>query len=279
MLKFHTLLGALAACGMLSAALPAAFAQNADSTAKPAAKSKPAAGGQKSDREGIAEEVDPAANRKLTDEEREEAVEHFLAGYYAGYTDGYLDGADDLVIEVVEAQHGKAEKHMAQGHHPEKMQPGRRNVRETMRGHMQGGNPGDHAAGHDGAKGANPQRGPTATVAGKVIGMKMVPITNTKIEHRVVRLQTEDGNRRVADLGPKDQTDKLDIKEGDDLKVQGAYVMAGDMQIVAAREVTKGDKSANVMYEDLRPDFKDVKGKEIPGDRGGAGVKDKDSGR
>ena len=178
-------------------------------------------------------------------------IDHFLAGYYAGYSDGYLDGGEDTAAAAVERQQSLAAKHAADGHHPDQMQPGRREARESLRSHMLGGDE-DQIAGKAVEGQAQSAEGPEETISGTVVGIKEVPIEGTQIVHRVVRLETEEGRRQVADLGPTDQTDKLDIKEGDQLRVQGAPVDTPDVRIIAGHRIFKGNQEAHVHYPGLK---------------------------
>ena len=195
----------------------------------------------------------PAANGGTTQAAPDPAsmkpIDHFLAGYYAGYSDGYLDGGEDAAVAAVERQQSLAAKHAADGHHPDQMQPGRREARESLRAHMRG----DDETQADGqADDGQLAEGPEETVSGTVVGIKEVPIEGTQIVHRVVRIETEEGRRQVADLGPTDQTDKLDIKEGDQLRVQGAPVDTPDVRIIAGHRIFKGNQEAHVHYPGLK---------------------------
>lgn len=173
---------------------------------------------------------------RMSDQERQEALTHFLAGYYSGYSDGYYDGADDIVIGVVGQQRARTQQRDALGQDPRRMQEGRRAARTEARRRMRSGQQGQSSM---------------VSLEGEVINMKTVPLRNTDIEHRIVRIETEDGNRRIVDLGPTDQTDDFDIREGDQIEVRGTPVMAGDVRILAAREVTSGDDTVNVKYQKL----------------------------
>lgn len=177
-------------------------------------------------------------------------IDHFLAGYYAGYGDGYLDGGEDTAAAAAQWQAALAAKHAADGEHPDAMQPDRREARESLRAHMRGEDEAQTVGQATGGEAAD--EGPEETVSGTVVGIKEVPIEGTQIVHRVIRLETEAGRRQVADLGPTDQTDKLGIKEGDQLRVQGAPVDTPDMRIIAGHRIFKGDQEAHVHYPGLK---------------------------
>ncbi|MFH5802982.1 hypothetical protein [Alienimonas sp. DA493] len=171
--------------------------------------------------------------------EREEAMTHFLAGYYAGYADGYDDGSDDWVLYVTERQRRQQEQRKSAGRDPQRMQEGRKRLRERQRDRMRSE-----------ARGVR-----TVTVEGEIIGTKTVPIRGTDVEHRVVRIETEFGDRRVADLGPADATADLDLAEGDTVEVTGHPIAARGMLVVAARKVTAGDRTVEIEYR--RPNRRD----------------------
>ena len=248
MFRSNLLWGGAAASGLLLTAVVGQEAVRDPAAARPAVEGGALVPGDQADAAGP---VDPAS-LKPTD--------HFLAGYYAGYGDGYLDGGEDTAAEAAERQQALADRHAADGWHPDRMQPGRRQARESLRAHMRGEEAADRVA-EERAEGAV-ESGPAETVAGTVVGVKTVPIVGTRIVHRVVRLQTEDGSRRVADLGPTDQTDGLDIARGDELTVEGVPVMTADMRITAGRRVTKGDREARVNYPKL--DVTDEAGGQTP---------------
>lgn len=185
---------------------------------------------------GDRQESQRRGQSRMSDQERQEALAHFLAGYYSGYSDGYYDGADDIVIGIVGQQRARAQQRDASGQDPRRMQEGRRAARTEARRRMRSGQQGQSSM---------------VSLEGEIINMKTVPLRNTDIEHRIVRIETEDGNRRIVDLGPTDQTDDLDIREGDQIEVRGTPVMAGDVRILAARKVTSGDDTVNVKYQKL----------------------------
>ena len=181
-------------------------------------------------------------------------ADHFLAGYYAGYSDGYLDGGEDTAVAAADRTARLVAVHAADGHHPDQMQPGRRQARESLRAHMQGhvqggAEPAGQAAGGEAAAGGPAV--PEETVSGTVVGIKTVPIAGTEVAHRVVRLETEEGRRQVADLGPTDRTDKPDIKEEDQLRVRGVPVDTPDVRVIAGHRIFKGNREADVQYPGL----------------------------
>lgn len=244
MIQSKLLWSGVAASGVLLTAVLAQEAVRDPAAARPAVKDGALVPGNPA---GADAPIDPAS-LKPTD--------HFLAGYYAGYGDGYLDGGEDTAAGTAERQERLAARHAADGWHPDQMQPGRRQARESLRTHMRG------EEGADAQTADAVESGPSEAVIGRVIGMKTVPIVGTRIVHRVVRIAAEDGSRRVADLGPSDQTDKLEIQEGDELKVEGVPVMTADMRITAARQVSKGDQQARVSYPKL--DVTDEDGGQTP---------------
>ena len=226
--------GGAVASGLL---LTAVVAQ--ETTRRPAAEGGASQGGRAAEAAS-----DPASMKP---------IDHFLAGYYAGYSDGYLDGGEDTAVAAVERQQSLAAKHAADGQHSGEMQPGRREARESLRAHMLGEDEAQTAGQAAGqAAEGRADEGPEETVSGTVVGIKEVPIEGTQLVHRVVRLETEEGRRQVADLGPTDQTDKLDIKEGDQLRVQGAPVETPDVRIIAGHRIFKGDQEAHVHYPGLK---------------------------
>ncbi len=171
--------------------------------------------------------------------DRQEALQHFLAGYYAGYSEGYYDGYDDSALLIVETVRGHAKDRQerdSQANRPEEM----RNRRERMRDQLR--------SQHEFSDRAGLQE-----VSGEVADLKTVPIHGTDTEHIVVRLKTDFGDRKIVDLGPKQNLDAWKIKEGSRLSVQGQSVQAQDMRVIAARRVHADGKTVEVKY--IRPKF------------------------
>ena len=232
---------AIAFAALLATGLPAT-AQEADRSNGPVITTPNRAAAQQraTQARGVPDGAENSDQPQMSDEEREAAMGHFLSGYYAGYTDGYADGSDDVVIEIVERQNERTQDQARAGLDSSRQQGKRRSVRDKMRNEMWGG---AEAEG-------------MTTLSGEIVGLKLVPIRNTNIEHRVARIATEDGRNRVADLGPKNQTDKFNLKEGDAIRVRGVPIMAGDMRIIAAQQVMKDGQSQKIEY--LKPSIRDA---------------------
>lgn len=171
--------------------------------------------------------------------DHQEALQHFLAGYYAGYSEGYYDGYDDsalLIVETVQGHSKDRQERDSQANRPEQMQRQRERMRNQLRGQHQ-----------------FPDRAGLQEVSGQVTDSKTVPIHGTDTEHVVVRLKTDFGDRKIVDLGPKQNLDAWEIKEGLRLSIQGQSVQTQDMRVIAARRVHANGKTVDVKY--IRPKF------------------------
>ncbi|WP_166828635.1 hypothetical protein [Thalassoroseus pseudoceratinae] len=180
-----------------------------------------------------------SSSDRRSSSERQEALQHFLAGYYAGYSEGYYDGYDDsalVIVETIEKRSQDRKERDSQVKRPEQMQQQRERMRHQLRNQHQ-------FPDHDGLQ----------EVSGEVTDHKTVPIHGTDTEHLVVRLKTDFGGRKIVDLGPKQNLEAWDIKEGQRLSVQGQSLQAQDMRVIAARRVHADGKTVDIKY--IRPKF------------------------
>lgn len=180
-----------------------------------------------------------SARNERSESDRQEALQHFLAGYYAGYNEGYYDGYDDsslIIVETIEKRSQERRERDAQANRPEQMQQQRERMRQQLRNQHQ-----------------FPDRAGLQEVSGEVTDHKTVPIHGTDTEHLVVRLKTDFGDRKIVDLGPKQNLESWDIKEGLRLSVQGQSVQTQDMRVIAARRIHADGETVDVKY--MRPKF------------------------
>lgn len=228
----------LVACALAFATAPLLAQQDArDAAARQGEKQSQAKQRQRGDKQ--------AQSDTQQTPEQKEAIKHFLAGYYSGYVDGWSDGAQDLVITVLDEQRRRVRQQVAAGRDPGQMQQGRAAARAQMRNRMRG---------EADRKQVQTQQKRSVSVSGEVIGIKTVSVADTKIEHRVARVRGENGRVLIVELGPKSQTDKLGLKNGDMIQVRGALATAGDFQILVAQQVTSGDQKTEIKYKKLSPD-------------------------
>ena len=150
--------------------------------------------------------------------ERRAALKHYRAGYYAGYRRGYNDGSDGYVLYLF----GDTDQQSAQSGQSQRSRDGSQRQSSRGRGLQQ--------------------------VSGEILRLKRIPLRNTNIQHTAVLLKTNDGKRRVVDLGPTQNLRQLDLQEGDQVSVRGGIVRIGDSRIFFARQVRSDGETVNVTY-------------------------------
>ena len=166
-------------------------------------------------------------------EERREAVKHYYAGYNAGYRAGYLDSQDDYVLYIIDLQkkrggRGASERSMASSDSERQM---RGRLRQQMRSGMSG----------RGSLSAS------QNVQGEVLRTKRVPLKITGREHTVVLLETDQGKRRIVDLGPSRQLSDLSIEKGKRIYVEGRFARTrDDVPVLLAQRLQTGDESLRI---------------------------------
>ena len=150
--------------------------------------------------------------------ERRAALRHYRAGYYAGYRSGYRDASDGYVLYLF----GDTNQQSAEAGRSQRSRDG--GQRQSSRGRA------------------------LQQVSGEILRLKRIPIRNTNIQHTAVLLKTNDGKRRVVDLGPTQNLRQLDLREGDQVSVRGGIVRIGDSRIFFARQVRSDGETVNVTY-------------------------------
>jgi hypothetical protein len=78
---------------------------------------------------------------------------------------------------------------------------------------------------------------------GTVVDMKTMEVRGNV--HQLAKIKTDEGKHLLVDMGPQDKL-KLDIQKDDSLSVKGPAVKVKDRLMLIAREITSGDKSAEV---------------------------------
>ncbi|MAT16688.1 MAG: hypothetical protein CMJ46_15620 [Planctomyces sp.] len=90
------------------------------------------------------------------------------------------------------------------------------------------------------------QRGKNITGSGEIIRTKKVNVRGQGREHLVVLMETQKGERRVADLGPVKQFKNIELKSGDQITVTGDVVNVGESQVIAARKVEVDERTVRI---------------------------------
>jgi hypothetical protein len=165
-----------------------------------------------------------------------QAIGRLLRGSYtAGFFDGYRQAVKDhlpLMLDFQQQRRG-TDRTQPQGRpfRPRSgelpRQQGRRGMREGMIG---------------GVSEQHPQ-----IVSGKILRTKRVDLKNTRQQHLVALVQTDQGKRRIVDLGRAQDLAKLDLGRGDRISVRGGTLPAsGDVPVVVARQLTVGDNKVTI---------------------------------
>lgn len=86
------------------------------------------------------------------------------------------------------------------------------------------------------------RRSKTRQVQGIVIDIKEVSLHGTGTRNMVALVATRKGDRRlVVDLGPREQTARLRLKQGTPMAAQGIVVRVDDEQLLVAGKVRSGN--------------------------------------
>lgn len=196
--------------------------------------------------------------RSEAQEDRRAALRQFMAGLYAGYVRGYRDASDDALVVIVRPQ-GDAQQQMGRGE-----QFDRERLREELRSRTWRDQP------YQARQPSQFRQQRPQMISGEVLKTKEVELKNTDRKHLVVMLKTDEGQRKIVDLGSTDLLKDLEIMEGKRIGVRGFPVMVGDMRIVRASQVRADGKIAVLHYsrpanaDTMRPKS-DVRMTEQPG--------------
>lgn len=167
----------------------------------------------------------------------------YRAGLVAGYMLGYADGLDDYVLIVGtpgQDRPGTARR----GEQDEFRSQLRNRARQEMSRQRQRQTPRDSATRHS----RQPQR-----ISGEIVAMKRVHLRNDQQRHLVVLIETPQGSRRIADLGPVQQLQQLDLQEGDRITVQGNFLPTREgTPVLNARRVQSQGRSVAIRAQGER---------------------------
>ena len=109
---------------------------------------------------------------------------------------------------------------------------------------------------------AGDRRPKVQSFSGTIAEMKEVGIKDTDQKHQIAVLQTDKKDRKLlVDLGPKAETQALELAKGDRATVSGIGMNINDRRVLIAQHVKKGEQSVDVERDSL-PDLNKVtKGK------------------
>lgn len=83
-------------------------------------------------------------------------------------------------------------------------------------------------------------------VSGKVTHEKDVNIRGRDQSHKVVMIQTQQGEQVVADLGPQENLQQIDIEKGKELQVQGQLARVSDHLLLVANQVQADGRTVQI---------------------------------
>ena len=82
------------------------------------------------------------------------------------------------------------------------------------------------------------------SIQGEILQVKDVKVKNADKTVKVIMLETQQGNRVIADLGHSDKLQNIKLKEGEQVSLKGEVVQIGDRNVFAATSIQQGDKMA-----------------------------------
>lgn len=103
------------------------------------------------------------------------------------------------------------------------------------------------------------QRQQLRRASGRVTDMTSIRLNDGQ-EHRLAKIETQQGQRIPVDLGRAEQADRLDLQEGDRISVWGTRARINDRRILRARRVQAGDQQVTINRERDR-NLKRVRGR------------------
>lgn len=171
--------------------------------------------------------------RMQAQRDRRPALGILYAAYLAGYLDGYHDAIDDHLALLLDDQEPRGDQpRMApkRGLSPSDREQFRRSVQDRIRSQIQ-----------------RPAGTVALTLTGEILRTKRVERKTTGQEHLVALVETDQGRRRIVDLGPTENLNDLDLGRGDRISVLGkASRAAGDVPIVLAQRLKAGDQHITI---------------------------------
>jgi|GEM_PF-5966435 len=89
--------------------------------------------------------------------------------------------------------------------------------------------------------------------SGTVIREKTVDVKGLDIEHQIVMLEIDEGERIIADLGPADILEEqgLEFEDGQQLDLRGTVARVSDRPVILASEVSAADKTIRIDRPEL----------------------------
>jgi len=88
-------------------------------------------------------------------------------------------------------------------------------------------------------------------VAGTVVRDKTVEVRGQDIEHQVVLLQTEADDYVIADLGPVENLQEMDVQQGRQLTLAGILGRVSDRPVIFANQVSADGKTIEIDRPEL----------------------------
>jgi hypothetical protein len=154
----------------------------------------------------------------ISQSEREEARIHYQAGLVAGYMLGYADGLDDYVIIVGTPSRGREATTSAERENQrmrdQMRQRARSRAMEQQRGRQ--------------LQAGRIASGQQQRVTGEIRSIKRVTLRNDNQRHLLLLVETHDNRRRIIDAGPAQQTQNLDLQQGDTVTAVGRFLRTRD---------------------------------------------------
>lgn len=91
-----------------------------------------------------------------------------------------------------------------------------------------------------------PTKAKSQKLKGQVVQQKEVGFQGRTDTNTVVLMQTEEGKHLVVDLGPTEELQEVDIKQGVPVEVEGTLVTVGDRLVVMGEQLNVGQKQVSI---------------------------------
>jgi hypothetical protein len=79
------------------------------------------------------------------------------------------------------------------------------------------------------------------SVSGKVTAIKVVKLKDSNQRHLVAQIQTSGGNKKIVDLGPREDANALQLQLGDRVEVRGMTTQIGGRSVMIANHAKTND--------------------------------------
>lgn len=90
------------------------------------------------------------------------------------------------------------------------------------------------------------QRRQNVTLQGEVTETRQVNIKGQQDKHRLIKMKTDRGQEVMVNLGPKARLSDMDLRRGDQIRVQGRVGTINGKNVLMAKSVRSGNQTHNI---------------------------------